>query len=99
MAMNIPLLRNTLSACPDLVKPNKDELENYLGYTLDNTDDCIAACYSLVNQGVGAVCLSLGREGALFVNKDGVWSSFTSIQSLNPLILLNLNLIPCPFLS
>ncbi len=61
-----------LEAAPDFVKPNKEELLHYFykdSSKAVNTDDLIVLCRQLVNdKGIGLVALSLGHEGAIFVN-------------------------------
>lgn len=69
------LLEKALKAKPELVKPNRGELELLLGRTLETRQECVLACRELIARGVGAVCLSLGGEGALYVNGDSVWFS------------------------
>ncbi len=69
------LLENGLLAKPDLVKPNKAELEALLRKRLDSLDAALAACRLLVERGIGSVCLSLGKEGALLVSGSGAWFS------------------------
>ncbi len=61
-----------LDAAPDFVKPNKEELLRY--FHQENTEDVsldtlITLCRQLIqDKGVGLVGLSLGHEGAIFVN-------------------------------
>ncbi len=69
------LMENVLKAAPDLIKPNREELELLLGYPLRSRTECIAACQELLATGIRAVCLSLGGEGALYVCDQGVWFS------------------------
>ena len=65
-------MRNALSACPDLIKPNKGELEEICGRRLYFDVDVIAAAKTLIEEGVGRVAVSLGAEGALFITEDQV---------------------------
>lgn len=51
------------------VKPNRAELEALLGRALPTTADVIAAACSLLDGGVALVVVSLGAEGALFVDR------------------------------
>jgi 1-phosphofructokinase len=63
-----PALREALAAGPDLVKPNREELEELSGRTLNDRDALIRAAEELT--GVETVVVSLGADGALFV-RDG----------------------------
>jgi len=54
------------------VKPNRSELEALVGHALPTTSNVIAAARSLVERGVGLVVVSLGAEGALFVDQKTV---------------------------
>ncbi len=63
-----------LLASPDFVKPNKEELLRHFGRdsaAAVTHDELIALCKKLIDEhGVGLVALSLGAEGAIFVNKE-----------------------------
>ena len=52
------------------VKPNRAELEALLGRTLPTTADLVAAARELLARGIALVVVSLGAEGALFVDRD-----------------------------
>lgn len=62
-----------LKAAPWLVKPNRQELENWLGKTLSSLNEIIAAAHQLREQGIAHVVISLGEQGALWVNASGEW--------------------------
>ncbi len=62
-----------LSAGPWLVKPNRRELEMWVGAALPELKDIIAAAHRLRQQGISHVVISLGSEGALWVNASGAW--------------------------
>lgn len=70
-----PLLTLGIKACPDVIKPNKLELELLLDTTIGSMEQALDACRRLVAKGVGAVCLTLGEKGALLVNARGAWYS------------------------
>ena len=61
-------LAAAVTAGPDLVKPNVEELEELAGRPLATTEDRLAAAHDLRRAGVGRVCVSLGAIGALFVD-------------------------------
>jgi len=52
------------------VKPNRAELEAFLGRALPTIADIVAAARSLLDRGVALVVVSLGADGALFVDRD-----------------------------
>lgn len=57
-----------LKAAPWLVKPNLKELEIWAGRPLDSLDKIIAAAGELRALGISHVVISLGAQGALWVN-------------------------------
>lgn len=65
-----PALAEALAATPDLVKPNRAELEELVGGPLRDRDDVVAAARSVVARGVRTVVVSLGAEGAVFVRAE-----------------------------
>jgi len=62
-----PPLRHAVTAGPDLIKPNLEELEELVGRSLDTIGDVLAAAAYLVAHGVATVVVSLGGDGALLV--------------------------------
>jgi 6-phosphofructokinase 2 len=57
-----------------LIKPNLAELSEFVGATLDNDRDRIAACRKLVANGYAeAVALTLGDQGAMLVTAERAW--------------------------
>ena len=65
-----PALREALPARPDLVKPNREELEELSGRRLPDREALSEAAADLAQRGVRTVVVSLGAEGALFA-RDG----------------------------
>jgi 1-phosphofructokinase len=65
-----PALREAMAARPDLVKPNREELEELSGRALPNREALTQAAADLARVGVGTVVVSLGADGALFA-RDG----------------------------
>lgn len=61
-------LLSALKTGLDLVKPNKDELQNTLGQELKSRDDLLKGCYSLLDKGANRVLLSLGKKGAIITD-------------------------------
>jgi len=63
----------SLNAGPDLVKPNRDELEEVLTGPADTLGDVVERCRALVGGGPLSVVCSLGADGAVLVDRDGAW--------------------------
>lgn len=78
-------LRAGLAAGPDLVKPNRAELENWVGHPLATESDLLAAVRQMRASGAKAVALSLGETGLLYDSPEGTWLLRPpKIQPLNP---------------
>jgi 1-phosphofructokinase len=67
-----PALASVIEAGPDLVKPNREELAEVTGQPLDQLADVIQAAEELRERGAKAVLVSLGADGAVLVDRDGV---------------------------
>lgn len=66
------LFVNALEAGPDIIKPNKVELEEYAGVGRNTPlKQIVGIAKNLLNKGVATVAVSLGSEGALLIRKDG----------------------------
>lgn len=65
-------LRAAATAGAALVKPNRHELAEVTGTTLESVSDVVAAARTLRGWGAGAVLASLGSKGAVLVDDDGV---------------------------
>ena len=52
------------------LKPNRAELEALIGRALPTAADLVAAARSLIDRGVALVAVSLGADGALFVDRQ-----------------------------
>ena len=66
-------LRRAVEAGVDLVKPNWYELERLAGRALPTHDDVLIAAREVIARGVGAVAVSLGKDGAYLIRQDGAW--------------------------
>lgn len=64
-------LREAITAGPDVIKPNHEELADATGRRLQRLGDVIEAAQTLRAQGVGTVLVSLGRHGAVLVDPRG----------------------------
>lgn len=68
----------TARALPDIIKPNGEELAELLGRADGEALEAdpaaaAAAAHALVERGVGAVLVTLGRHGAVLVTREGAW--------------------------
>lgn len=61
-----------LKAHPWLVKPNRRELEVFVGKALNSTEEIIQAAQTLHSQGIENVIISMGEKGSLWLNSEGV---------------------------
>ena len=69
------LMKKGLEARPEVIKPNREEAEQLLGRSVRSLQDAVSACRAFLDLGIGAVCLSLGKEGALYGTPEGTWFS------------------------
>lgn len=67
------LLAEGLKASPWLVKPNSDELSRLAGRQLTGISELAAEGRRLMEGGVQRVVISLGGNGALFLESGGTW--------------------------
>ena len=65
-----PALREAMRRGPDLVKPNRDELEELGRRQLADREALVEAAEELADRGVGTVVVSMGGDGAVFA-RDG----------------------------
>ena len=65
------LFRNALDAGPDMIKPNRVELEEYAGYDYRaSVEELLQTAREFRGKGIGTVAVSMGKSGAMFV-RDG----------------------------
>lgn len=60
-----------VAALPHLVKPNRREMELWVGQSLGSVADLAAASRDLVGRGIPLVAVSLGEEGAILTDDSG----------------------------
>ncbi len=65
-------LLKTLPYHPFLIKPNKTELEAFFGDTIKNKKQAVGYAYMLQEMGAENVIVSLGKDGAVCVTKNGM---------------------------
>jgi tagatose 6-phosphate kinase len=66
-------LAKALPAGPSLAKPNRDELAGFIGGDLADEGAVRRAAERMREAGAGAVCVSLGKDGLLYVGPEGAW--------------------------
>lgn len=69
------LLRCASEAGPDLLKPNNYELASIAGCDPDDDADLREAARLVVDRGVGAVALTLGGRGSVYMDRTGGWAA------------------------
>ncbi|MER7518933.1 1-phosphofructokinase [Streptomyces sp. NPDC126499] len=77
-----PSLLAALTARPDVVKPNAEELAGAVGRPLATVGDAVKAARELRESGAGAVLASLGADGQLLVSDDGVWYGTAAVKAV-----------------
>jgi 1-phosphofructokinase len=66
------LLENGIKSAPYLIKPNIHELEKLFDVKVEGIDQTIKLCTGIFDYGVKMIAVSLGSEGALFMNKEKI---------------------------
>ena len=65
------MFRQALDAGPDIIKPNRAELEEFMGIDYRASDrDLLETARQIRGKGVNTVAVSMGKSGAMFV-RDG----------------------------
>ena len=65
------LLLNVLKYQPFLIKPNKDELSELFGVTINDNEDVIKYAKKLKSMGAANVLVSLAGDGAILLDESG----------------------------
>ncbi|GEA60812.1 1-phosphofructokinase [Vibrio comitans] len=61
-----------LEAQPWLIKPNDEELAEFVGRPLNNANECQQAAHELANKSIENIVVSMGEQGVMWLNK-GQW--------------------------
>ncbi|WP_299308116.1 1-phosphofructokinase [uncultured Croceicoccus sp.] len=69
-------------ASPHAVKPNRDELAEWIGQPLGTTDELLDAAHRLHRRGVAWVVVSAGEDGALFVSREGALTARLPVDTI-----------------
>ncbi len=65
-----PPLEAALASRPDVIKPNAEELGQLMGRPLDTSYSARAAALGLLKHGIRLAVVSMGGNGAVFVDRD-----------------------------
>ena len=68
-----PPLARAVTAQPDLIKPNREELAELTGRPIDTIADVVGAAAALTDRGVHTVLASLGPAGAVLARGNTAW--------------------------
>lgn len=64
------LFMNALEAGPDMIKPNKVELEQYAGMDyIASEQELLCAAEKLMEKGIATIAVSMGKSGAMFLQE------------------------------
>lgn len=69
-------LDDLLEVKPWLIKPNEEEIAEYLGRTVSSFDEVRSAAEKLHRAGIANVMISLGAKGALLACEDGTFTAY-----------------------
>ena len=69
-------LTSGIKARPYLIKPNQQELEDIIGWTLPNEQSIVDAARAIIDQGVQWVYVSRGDKGVIAVNESVAFSAY-----------------------
>lgn len=67
------VLKLGLASAPELIKPNRQEMERLIGRPLPDDAAVIAAAREVQAGGIGHVIVSLGVDGSVAVGPEGAW--------------------------
>lgn len=67
------LMKHAIGAPPFLVKPNRDEISELVGYPVTHLDAAKSAVLALREQGVAMPVVTMGDLGAIAADNSGVW--------------------------
>lgn len=73
-------LRHACQERPDLITPNLAELSDLAGRRLNRLGDVVDVARAVRRDGVGAVLVSLGANGALLVEGTGTWHGTSTTE-------------------
>lgn len=78
-----PGLRSALGALPALIKPNRREFEELVGFSVDTEEQMRAELVRLLERHEGII-VSDGERGAYFATKEGIlWASAPRVDAID----------------
>ncbi len=78
-------LRAARSSKPPLIKINASEAGELIGQSVNSINEAIGAANELRESGIAEVVITLGKLGAVAVNRDGAWHARPpAINALSP---------------
>ena len=82
-------LSESLSGCPDMIKPNEDEIEALLGIRVNGYEDVLRSAQELHDTyQIPWVVISLGADGAVLACEEGIFHG-------KPPVLTPVNTVGC----
>lgn len=77
-------LKVALKSKPYLIKPNTDEIKQLLDINIESRDEVISAGKKLIEMGAENVCISLGKDGMIYLNAEEVYEAkVPKIEAVN----------------
>ena len=77
-------LKVALKSKPYLIKPNTDEIKQLLNIDIESRDEVISAGKKLIEMGAENVCISLGKDGMIYLNAEEVYEAkVPKIEAVN----------------
>ena len=68
-------LEDIIELKPWLIKPNQEEISEYLSENISDFDSTVKAATQIHKNGIENVMISLGEKGAVLVNTDGIFTA------------------------
>lgn len=75
-------MRHAVGAKPFVVKPNRDEISELVGYPVINLEAAEAAVVELRKQGIAMPVVTMGESGAVAADDSGVWHARLDIEQV-----------------
>ena len=70
------LLAAAVEGGPYMIKPNAEELSQLAGRPLSDEEEIIRFAGSLLEKGIAAVCVTLGKSGSITVTENAVYRTY-----------------------
>lgn len=77
-------LKVALESNPYLIKPNTDEIKQLLNINAESKEEIISAGMKLLEMGAQNVCISLGKDGMVYLNNDEIYEvTVPKVEAVN----------------